>query len=63
MRMGRMRRLPVVDGMGKLIGIVTLDDILRLLAAEIGEVEQLLEAEAPRAALVGPHGDGASPGA
>ena len=45
MRMGRMRRLPVVDGMGKLIGIVTLDDLLRLLAEELGEVERLLEAE------------------
>jgi CBS domain-containing protein len=55
MRMGRMRRLPVVDGMDKLIGIVTLDDILRLLAEEMGEVEQLLEAEAPAAAVGGRH--------
>jgi CBS domain-containing protein len=54
MRMGRMRRLPVVDGMGKLIGIVTLDDMLRLLAKELGEVEQLLEGEAP----VPPEGGG-----
>jgi len=44
MRMGHMRRLPVVDGIGKLIGIVTLDDMLRFLARELGEVEKLLEA-------------------
>jgi CBS domain-containing protein len=42
-----MRRLPVVDGLGKLIGIVTLDDALRLLAEELGQVEKLLEEERP----------------
>ncbi len=47
MRMGRMRRLPVVDGLGKLIGIVTLDDALRLLAEELSQVESLLEEERP----------------
>ena len=55
MRMGRMRRLPVVDGMGKLIGIVTLDDLLRLLAEELGEVERLLEAETSAPSLGGRH--------
>jgi CBS domain-containing protein len=47
MRMGRVRRLPVVDGLDKLIGIVTLDDILRCLAEELGEIEELLEEERP----------------
>jgi len=47
MRLGRMRRLPVVDGLGKLIGIVTLDDLLRFLAQELGEVDLLLREEAP----------------
>jgi CBS domain-containing protein len=50
MRMGRVRRLPVVDGLGKLIGIVTLDDTLRFLAEELGEVERLLEEERPQRA-------------
>jgi CBS domain-containing protein len=47
MRMGRVRRLPVVDGPGRLIGIVTLDDTLRVLAEEFGEVESLLEEQRP----------------
>jgi CBS domain-containing protein len=47
MREGHMRRLPVVDGLGKLIGIVTLDDALRFLAEELKAVEQLLDEERP----------------
>lgn len=47
MRTGRMRRLPVVDGMGKLLGIVTLDDVLRFMAEEFVMIERLLESEAP----------------
>jgi CBS domain-containing protein len=50
MRMGRMRRLPVLDGVGTLIGIVTLDDILTLLAEEFSLVGELLEREAPHEA-------------
>jgi CBS domain-containing protein len=48
MRMGHMRRLPVVDGMDRLIGIITLDDILRHLAKEVLDIEQLLESESPK---------------
>jgi CBS domain-containing protein len=47
MRTGRLRRLPVVDGIGKLLGIVTLDDILRFMAEEFVMIERLLESEAP----------------
>jgi CBS domain-containing protein len=47
MRTGRMRRLPVVDGMDKLLGIVTLDDVLRFMAEEFVMIERLLESEAP----------------
>ena len=31
-----VRRLPVVTGDGSLFGVVTLDDVLRVLAAELG---------------------------
>jgi CBS domain-containing protein len=48
MRIGHLRRLPVVNGEDELVGIVTLDDILRLLAAELSSIEDLIDAEAPR---------------
>jgi CBS domain-containing protein len=47
MRIGRMRRLPVVNGKGTLVGIVALDDILAVLAREFSLVGGLVEAEAP----------------
>lgn len=48
MRLGHMRRLPVVDGMDKLVGMITLDDILRHLAEEAADIEHLLGSESPR---------------
>jgi CBS domain-containing protein len=48
MRVGHLRRLPVVNGMDRVVGIVTLDDILRLLAEELSTIEGLIDAEAPR---------------
>jgi CBS domain-containing protein len=47
MRVGRMRRLPVINGAGALVGIVTLDDILALLAEEFSLIGGLLAREAP----------------
>lgn len=47
MRVGRIRRLPVVNGAGALVGIVALDDILALLAEEFSLIGALLEREAP----------------
>jgi CBS domain-containing protein len=47
MRVGRLRRLPVVNGSGALVGIVTLDDILALLAEEFSLIGGLLERETP----------------
>ena len=48
MRSGRFRRLPVVDHEGKLAGLLSLDDVLMLLAEEFTEIGQLLERETPR---------------
>jgi CBS domain-containing protein len=50
MRSGKFRRLPVVNEMGHLTGIVTLDDILMFLAKEMHEVGTLLKQETPEAA-------------
>lgn len=40
-----VRRLPVVDNGGSLIGIVTLDDMLLLLAKELGALSKLVARE------------------
>jgi CBS domain-containing protein len=54
MRVGRMRRLPVINGSGALVGIVTLDDILGLLAEEFSLIGRPLEREAPHESRGGP---------
>lgn len=48
MRDKGIRRLPVVDRDGWLQGIVTLDDLLILLAEEMGEMAQLIGREMDR---------------
>lgn len=40
-----VRRLPVVDAKGSLVGIVTLDDLLELLAEEMNELSKLIAKE------------------
>ncbi|MEQ8789240.1 MAG: CBS domain-containing protein [Pirellulaceae bacterium] len=49
MRSGPFRRVPVVADDGKLVGLVTLDDVLDLLAEEFGAIGALLREENPRA--------------
>lgn len=53
MRSGPFRRLPVVDARGKLVGLVTLDDILDLLAEEFGQISRLIRCESPAALATG----------
>ena len=48
MRSGPYRRLPVVDTEGKLVGVVSLDDILELICEEFAEIRQVLQKESPR---------------
>ena len=45
--------LPVVNAQGRVIGLVSLDDILMLLAGELDEIGQLLEQETPRFVTTG----------
>lgn len=42
-----VRRLPVVDENGSLVGIVTLDDLLVLLSTEMEHLTGVVEAESP----------------
>jgi CBS domain-containing protein len=50
MSSGGFRRLIVVDHEGKLVGIVSLDDILSVLSSELKRVSELLKKESPRIA-------------
>lgn len=43
-----IRRLPIVDDDGSLEGIVTLDDILVLLGAELEHATSIIQAQSPR---------------
>lgn len=45
MRANGIRRMPVVDNGGMLVGIITVDDLLRTLAGELNEVAKLIERE------------------
>ena len=49
MRRGGFRRVPVVNARGGLVGVVTLDDVLALLAEEFAMIGALLKKEQPRA--------------
>jgi CBS domain-containing protein len=48
MRTERIRRVPVVGKDGRLVGVVSLDDVLELLAEEFGDIGGLLHGEEPR---------------
>ena len=43
-----VRRMPVMDADGGLVGVVTLDDVLTLLAEELGFLADVVESQSPR---------------
>lgn len=45
MRFKGVRRLPTVDGEGQLVGIVTVDDLLEVLAEELNELARIVARE------------------
>ena len=45
MRKNGVRRMPVVNGTGALVGIVSIDDLIELLADEMGELAKLISRE------------------
>ena len=50
MRAKGARRAPVVNGDGTLVGIVSVDDLVELLAEELGELAKLISREQKREA-------------
>jgi CBS domain-containing protein len=47
---GQFRRLPIVNELGHLIGLVTLDDLVIRFAQELAQVGNLVESQMPRRA-------------
>ncbi len=48
MRFKGVRRLPVVGGEGQLVGIVTIDDLLEILAEELTDLTRIVSREQAR---------------
>lgn len=48
MRVNAVRRIPVVDGRGALVGILTLDDLLELLAGELTDLARVANRQRDR---------------
>jgi CBS domain-containing protein len=49
-RTSRLRRAPVVDADGALVGVLALDDLLRLLATEVGDLAEAIRRQLGSAA-------------
>lgn len=47
MRSGPFRRIPVVDNDQKLVGLLSIDDVLDLLSTEFGQIRDILQQESP----------------
>lgn len=47
MRAGGFRRLPVVNSREQLVGLLSLDDILRVFAHDFSQINQIMEQESP----------------
>jgi CBS domain-containing protein len=51
MRSKGIRRMPVVDDKGKLVGIVSVDDLIQLLGQELSELGRLISREQAKEAV------------
>ena len=51
MRKNAIRRMPIVDREGKIVGIVAVDDLVQLLAEELAELGKLISREQAREAV------------
>ena len=47
MKSAGVRRMPIVDGAGRLVALLTVDDLIRLLARELGDIARIIGKESP----------------
>ncbi len=47
MKSAGVRRMPIVDGGGRLVGLLTVDDLVRLLAREMADIARIIGKEGP----------------
>ena len=47
MKSAGVRRMPIVDGAGRLVALLTVDDLIRLLARELGDIARIIGKEGP----------------
>lgn len=52
MRLNGIRRMPVVDMSGGLVGIISLDDLIQLLAEEMTELSKVIVREQAREVVI-----------
>ena len=52
MRVKAVRRLPIVDALGTIVGIVAADDLLQLLAEEMRSLTEIVAREQRREVIV-----------
>jgi len=47
MKTAGVRRMPIVDAGGRLVGLLTVDDLIRLLAREMADIARIIGKESP----------------
>jgi CBS domain-containing protein len=47
MKAAGVRRMPIVDSSGRLVGLLTVDDLIRLLAREMADIARIIGRESP----------------
>jgi CBS domain-containing protein len=52
MRLNGIRRMPVVEASGSLVGIISLDDLIQLLAEEMSELSKVIVREQAREVVI-----------